>query len=118
VRIRVMRGSRVLVDANPTSFDVAGIETALPGGPLHGERVRITLQDVIGFNKLVHRLIHAEAVVRSSGGQMRTTLPAAARVQLPARGCVRFGARSYAVASFGRLSFTDERLSIWILTPA
>ncbi len=119
VRIRVLRGSHVLVDANPTSFDVAGVEMPLGGGgALRGERVKVTLQDVIGFNKLVHRLIHAEAVVRGSGGQMRTTLPAAARVRLPSRGCVRLGARGYAVASFAQRSFTDEHLSIWILTPA
>jgi hypothetical protein len=119
VRIRVLRGSRVLVDANPTSFDVGGSAITIHGsrGAVLG-RLQITVQDIIGFNKLVHRLMHAAAVVRGAAGQARNTLPAAASLTLPSSGCVRVGRRTYVVGSFRRLSFTGEPLSIWILTAA
>src|SRR6202035_6182718 len=94
VRIRVLRGSRVLVDANPSSFDVrgSGIELRSPSGTSLG-RLRITVQDVIGFIKLTDKLTPADVVVRSGGGQMRTSLPAAARSSLPAAGCTRIRSR-------------------------
>src|ERR1700688_4977160 len=53
VQIRVTRGSRLLLDANPSSFDVAGSSIALRsvGGRNLG-RLTITVQDIIGFIKL------------------------------------------------------------------
>jgi hypothetical protein len=119
VRIRVLRGSSVLVDANPTSFDVGGSSLTLRNrrGATLGT-LAITVQDVIGFDKLVHKLIPADVVVRSANGQMRTTLPAAAGLPLPSAGCVRVGARTYAVATFTETGFTGEQLTISVLTPA
>ncbi len=119
VRIRVLSGSHVLVDANPTSFDVAGSRLTL-SVPAAGRRyaLQITVQDVIGFDKLVHRLLHADAVVRGAGGQMRTTIPAAAHMSLPDSGCVTIGARRYVVGTLRRSSFTGEALRISVLTPA
>jgi hypothetical protein len=116
VRIRVLRGSRVLVDANPSSFDVrgSGMELRSPNGTSLG-RLQITVQDVIGFIKLTDKLTPADVVVRSGGGRMRTSLPAAARSSLPASGCTRIGSRSYVVRSFKETSFTGEPLTIWLL---
>jgi len=119
VRIRVVRDGRALLDANATSFDVAGAAVGLRGA--HGSslgQLQITVQDVIGFDKLVHRRIHADVLVRASGGAMRTTLPAAARAVLPASGCLSVGARRYLVRSFARTDFTGEALEVWVLTPA
>lgn len=118
-RIRVLRGSRVLVDGWPTSFDVGGSERALRDrrGRSLG-RVQITIQDVIGFIKLEHKHDATEVVVRDVNGRVRTLLPAAARLPLPPSGCVRVGRRRYAVRSFSERGFTGETLNIWLLTSA
>jgi len=117
VQIRVLRGARVLLDANPTSFDVAGSTIGLRGanGRALGT-LQITVQDVIGFNKLVHKLAGADVLVRGAAGQMRTSLPLAAAASLPSSGCSQLGARRYVVSSFQETSYTGEALTIWVLT--
>jgi hypothetical protein len=119
VRIRVLRGSRVLVDANPTSFDVggSGVELHARNGRNLG-RLQITVQDIIGFIKLMHKLNAADVVVRSAAGHMRTSLPAAAKLSLPSSGCTHIGSHTYVVRSFNETSFTGEPLTIWLLTAA
>jgi hypothetical protein len=119
VRIRVWRGSRVLVDANSTSFDVAGsgMELRAFDGASLG-RLQITVQDVIGFIKLMHKLNAADVVVRGARGHVRTSLAAAARLSLPRSGCTQIGARRYVVGSFSETSFSGEPLTIWLLTAA
>lgn len=118
-RIRLLRGSRVLIDGWPSSFDVAGSERELRG---HGGKdlgkVQITIQDVIGFIKLEHRHDGTEVVVRGARGQVRTLLPGARTVTLPAAGCTSVGAHRYMVRSFKETGFTGEPLTIWLLTPA
>lgn len=118
-RIRVLQGSRVLVDGWPTSFDVAGSERKLRdrNGRSLG-RIQVTIQDIIGFIKLEHRHEGTEVVVRGAQGQVRTLLPAARGVSLPAMGCVRVGGRHYVVRSFKEAGFIGESLTIWLLTRA
>jgi hypothetical protein len=118
-RIRVLRGSRVLIDGWPASFDVGGSERALRNsrGRSLGQ-LQITIQDIIGFIKLEHRLNATEVVVRGARGQVRTLLPAAKSVSLPQSGCKRVGGREYVVSSFKETSFTGEPLTIWLLTAA
>lgn len=119
VQIRVLRGERVLLDANPTSFDVAGsaLELHTANGRSLG-RLQITVQDLIGFIKLVRKLDHANVVVHGAAGQMKTSLPAAARVPLPPSGCTQIGARRYVVRSFHAVSFVGEPLTISVLAAA
>jgi hypothetical protein len=119
VQIRVLQGSRVLLDANPTSIDVAGsgMELHAPNGKSLG-RLQITVQDLIGFIKLVHKLNAADVVVRGLHGQARTSLPAAAKLSLPPSGCTQIGPRRYVVRSFNATSFSGEPLTIWLLTAA
>jgi hypothetical protein len=119
VQIRVLRGSRVLLDANSTSFDVggAGLELHPRNGRSLG-RLEITVQDVIGFIKLVHKLNAADVVVRASGGQVRTSLPAAVTLSLPRAGCAQIGTHRYVVSSFDETGFSGERLTIRVLTAA
>ena len=119
VQVSVLRGSRVLVDANPTSFDVggSGLEMRARNGASLG-RLQITVQDVIGFIKLVHKLDAADVVVRGSAGQVRTSLPVLATLSLPRSGCRQIGTRRYMVSSFEETSFTGEPLTIWLLTAA
>jgi hypothetical protein len=118
-RIRVLRGSRVLIDGWPSSFDVGGSERELRDsrGKSLG-RLQITIQDIIGFIKLEHRLNATEAVVRGARGQVRTLLPAARNASLPRSGCTRVGGRQYVVSSFQETSFTGESVTIWLLTAA
>jgi hypothetical protein len=118
VQVSVLRGSRVLVDANPTSFDVggSGLEMRARNGVSLG-RLQITVQDVIGFIKLVHKLDAADVVVRGSG-QVRTSLPALATLSLPRSGCTQIATHRYVVSSFEETSFRNEPLTIWLLTAA
>jgi hypothetical protein len=117
VRIRIRSGSRVLVDANPTSFAV--------GGTVHSLRMRgrtlgqmeVSIQDVIGFLKLVHLYDGGDAVVRGSRGQVRSSLAGVPR-RLPSSGCVSIGGRRYAVDAFAERGFASERLTVWVLAPA
>jgi hypothetical protein len=108
VQVSVLRGSRVLVDANPSSFDVggSGLEMRARNGVSLG-RLQITVQDVIGFIKLVHKLDAADVVVRG-GGQVRTSLPALATLSLPRSGCRQIGTQRYLVSSFEETSFRGE----------
>jgi hypothetical protein len=118
-RIRVLRGSRVLIDGWPSSFDVGGSERELRDsrGRSLG-RLQITIQDVIGFIKLEHRLNATEVLARGARGQVRTLLPGARSASLPQSGCTRVGGRQYVVSSFQETSFTGEPLTIWLLTAA
>jgi hypothetical protein len=119
VQVRVTRGSRVLVDANSSSFDVggSGLELHARNGRSLG-RLQITVQDVIGFIKLVHKLNAADVVVRGTHGQLRTSLPSAATFPLPRSGCTQIGSDSDVVSSFEEASFSGEPLTIWVLTAA
>ncbi len=115
--IRVVRGSRVLVETGAYPFDVAGAQA-----PLHDRHgavlgtLQVTIQDVIGFIRLVHTYGASQVVVRGSRGEAKTSLPAALAVRLPATGCATVAGRDYAVRSFGEAGFAGESLTIWILT--
>ena len=86
-RISVTRGSRVLVNATVNSdgvFVVApGTRTLRSHGHVLGTLL-VSLQDVTGFVKLVHRRTGAEVLVRGGSGHVRTSLGAAAHVRLTA----------------------------------
>jgi hypothetical protein len=115
VRLRVLRGPRSLVDVGGR-FVSAGAHRELrtaAGRPLG--RLEASIQDIIGFVKLVHRRSGAQAVVRGSHGHVATLLQAAAKAKLPAAGRVRVGGRSYAVSSFRESGFAGEPLRVWIL---
>jgi hypothetical protein len=117
VRIRIRSGSRVLVDANPTSFAVGGTVHSLR---VHGRtlgQMEVSIQDVIGFLRLVHLYDGGEAVVRGSRGQLRSSLAGLPR-RLPSSGCVSAGGRRYAVDAFAERGFASEGLSVWVLGPA
>ena len=115
VRLRVLAGSRSLVDVGGR-FVSAGAQRELrtaDGRPLG--RLEASIQDVIGFVKLVHRRSGAQAVVRGNHGHVATLLGPAARAKLPAAGRVRIGGRVYAVRSFRETGFAGEPLRVWIL---
>jgi hypothetical protein len=118
VRLRVVRGARILVDANSTSFDVAGPSQTLKSrsGRVLG-RLSVTIQDVIGFVKLVRRHGGGDAVVRGQRGQVRASL-SRVPAHLPTAGCATVSGRRYAVSSFAEVSFSGEPLTVWVLVAA
>jgi hypothetical protein len=117
-RISVVRGARVLVNATLNSDGVYVVAPVRRDLALHGRRVGtllVSIQDVTGFVKLVHRRTGAEVVVRGGSGQVRASLSAAARAQLPPSGEVRIAGRNYLVRSFGELGWGGEPLAVWVL---
>jgi hypothetical protein len=117
-RISVIRGSRVLVNATVNSD---GVYVVAPGTRVlrsHGRvlgTLLVSLQDVTGFVKLVHKLTGAEVLVRGASGHVRTSLGAAASVRLPSSGHVTIAGRGYFVQSFPEVGWGNEPLTVWIL---
>jgi hypothetical protein len=116
VRLRVVRGSRSLGDVGGR-FVVAGAQEQLraPNGASLGE-LQASIQDVIGFVKLTHRLTGADVVVRGSASQVEAWPASAAQLSLPASGGTAFAGHTYDVSSFRAVGFGGEPLTIWILT--
>jgi hypothetical protein len=117
-RIAVLRGSHALVNA---TINANGVFVCAPGVRvlrLHGRplgTLLVSIQDVVGFVKLIHRLVHVQAVVRGASGLVRTSLPAAAHVSLPASGRVTIASRSYLAQSFSEVGWGGEPLTVWVL---
>jgi hypothetical protein len=118
VRIRVMKGAAVLTDVGGRFVvgDEVGVLRA-PDGHEIG-RVEISMQDVLGYRKLVNRLLGAQIVVRGRPGHVETSLPAAANASLPSSGTVTLDGQSYVVREFHERGFGEELLSAWLLVPA
>ena len=117
-RISVLRGPRVLVNATLNSDGTYVVAPARRELTRRGRRVGtllVSIQDVTGFVKLVHRRTGAEVVVRGGSGQVRASLSAAARAGLPRTGGVRVAGRNYLVRSFGELGWGGEPLTVWVL---
>lgn len=112
--IRIVRGSRVLGDAH-LPFVVGG--TLRPFRRAPGDRIEISIQDILGYVSLVHRVTGAEVVVRGSSGQGLASLPAATRAVLPRSGRTQVAGRAYDVISFGEPGWAGEHLTIWLLLP-
>jgi hypothetical protein len=115
VRIRIVNGIETLVDANPTSFAVAGSARALRSrsGKFLG-KLEVSIQDVVGFIKLVHKYVGGEVVVRGQRGQARTSLASVPNA-LPRSACARIAGVRYVVRAFSEKSFSGEPLTIYVL---
>lgn len=114
VRVRLRRGASVLLDANPHSFAVGGTLHQIHD---HGRalgQLEVTIQDVVGYIKLVEKVDHALAIVGGSSGRLRASRGVGAR-PLPASGCTAIAGRRYAFRSFAEKGFAGERLTIWVL---
>jgi hypothetical protein len=105
VRLRVVRSGRVAADVGG-KFVVAGPSA---------KGMTISIQDVIGYVKLVHRLTGEAVVVRGQPGHVVASSPALARASLPLSGDVTVAGTPYAVTSFAEPGFAGERLRVWIL---
>jgi len=116
--VRVTRGDRTLIDVG-IPFVVGGRVHQLRNAAGIGlGRIEVSIQDVIGFIKLINRLTGCQVVVEGSTGGVKTSLPAAATVALPRMGPVAVGAHRYIVSSFRERGFAGEPLLISVLAPA
>jgi hypothetical protein len=114
--IEITRGTQpVLAVGKP--FVVAAVPTPLRGSngtPI--ATLHASIQDVIGFVRLMHRRSGADVVVRGSGTRLETSLPAAAHMKLPKRGPVRVAGLRYHVSYFHETGLLGEPLRVWVLT--
>ncbi|HYZ29243.1 MAG TPA: hypothetical protein VE570_09335 [Thermoleophilaceae bacterium] len=114
-RMRIVQGSRVVTEQ--------GVPFCLPASKmtLRGTNGRnagtlyVSMQDEIGFVRLMHRDLPVQVVIRGRSGQLRTSIHAAALVKLPASGDVTLGGHRYLVRSFHESSWGGEPVTIWIL---
>jgi hypothetical protein len=120
-RISVLRGRHAVVNATLNSDGVFVVAPSVRALALHGRSVGtllVSIQDVTGFVKLVHRRTRADVVARGASGQVRTSLPAAAHAPLPDSGNATIAGRGYTVRAFRELGWGGEPLTVWILAPA
>ena len=117
VRVRIVRGSHVLMDAGLPFVVQAAVGELLGPSGTNLARVEVSIQDVTGFVKLVHRETGTEVLVRGQRGRLATSLPAAAHVQLPVSGKVTVRGRTYLARSFKEVDFVGKPLTVWILDP-
>jgi hypothetical protein len=115
VRLRVVRGSRVLVDVGG-AFVVSPAQKLLrsaAGAPLG--TLQASMQDLIGYVKLVHRFTGVGVVVRGTGGHVEALPAGLAHTALPTSGKASVGGRSKLVRSFAERGFAGEPLRVWIV---
>jgi hypothetical protein len=120
-RISVIRGSRVLFNAIVNSDGVFVVAPQMRDIRFHGRllgTLLVSIQDVVGYVKLVHNLTGSEVLVRGGSGRVRTSLGAARGVPLPTSGHVTIAGRRYLVRSFPEVGWANEPLTVWILARA
>ncbi len=117
VRIRVTRGPTVLMDAGLPNV-VEGAKAQLPVPGAAPVQLQVSIQDLIGFVKLVDRETGVHTVVREQNGTVQTLFPAAAHQKLPASGPVTIKGHTYVARSFGEKDFVGKPLTVWVLEPA
>jgi hypothetical protein len=116
VRLSVVRAGRPLTDVGG-AFVVAPSDLELRGaGGADLGRLEASMQDVVGYVKLVHRLTGVQIVVRGASGHVESSLAAAADAALPASGDATIAGRAYVVRSFRERGYAGESLEVWILS--
>jgi hypothetical protein len=115
-RMRIVQGSKV-VSENGVPFAVAPAQITLHGkGGRSLGTLEVSIQDEIGFVRLMHRSHPIDVVVRGQGsGHLRTSLPAAANATLPSSGSTTIAGRRYRVRSFHETAWGNEPVTVWIL---
>lgn len=117
-RAAVARDRRVIVNATMNangSFVVAPVARRLTSRGRALGTLLVSVQDVVGYERLLRRELGAYAVVRGGSGQVRSSLRAAANRRLPHEGTVDVGGSRYAVGSFHREGWRGEPLTVWLL---
>ena len=115
VRLSIVRRGQTLTNVGG-AFVVAPARLELHtrnGVPLG--MLDASMQDVIGYVKLVHRLTGAQIVVRGDPGHVESSF-ATPPATLPASGATTVGGHQYIVRSFKEVGYAREALNVWILT--
>jgi hypothetical protein len=118
-RMRIRKGSAVVVETG-VPFVVAPSQVTLrsSSGRTLGT-LEVSVQDVIGFVRFMHRNYPVDVVVRGTrAADVRSSLPAATHAGLPSRGPVTIAGRRYLARSFHETAWNGEPLTVWILTKA
>jgi hypothetical protein len=118
-RMRIRKGSAVVVETG-VPFVVAPSQVTLrsSSGRTLGT-LEVSVQDVIGFVRFMHRNYPVDVVVRGKGAaHIRTSLPGAEHANLPSRGPVTIAGRRYLARSFHETAWNREPVTVWILTKA
>jgi hypothetical protein len=118
-RMRILKGSKVVVETG-VPFVVAPTTVPLRSSSGHTlGTLEVSIQDVIGFVRFMHRNYPVDVVVRGTGAaHVRSSLPAATHASLPSQGPVTIAGRRYLVRSFHETAWNSEPLTVWILAKA
>ena len=115
VRLGLQRGTDPLVDVGGR-FVVAPAATLVPG--TRGAVVSASVQDVVGYVKLFHRLTGQAVVVHGAHGHAEARPVGLLHVPMPAQaGAVGVAGRPYAARTFGERGWGGERLRVTVLVP-
>lgn len=116
VRVRVMIGSRLLIDEGGP-FVLAPVHGTLRSGGRVVGHFTMAIQDDAGYLKLARLFTGAEVLMRTGAKQVMGTLnPGPASV--PDRGAVVYGGHTYQAYSFSGVAFPSGPLRISLLLPA
>jgi hypothetical protein len=114
-RMRILQGTHVVVETG-VPFVVAPVQMSLHSGGRRVGTLQVSIQDVIGFVRLLHRHHPIQVVVRGQrAGHVATSLPAAAHVRLPSAGTVSIAGRRYRVSSFREVAWDHEPVTVSVL---
>ena len=119
-RLRITQGGRLVSELGvPFVLPPSQMTLRGPSGRPVGT-LQISMQDEIGFVRLMHRRYPpVQVVIRGQGAShLRTSMHAAASTKLPASGTVKLGGRRYLVRSFSEPSWDGGPVTIWLLVPA
>ena len=110
VRLSLQRGSAPLVDVGGR-FVVAPAATTVPG--TGGAVVSASVQDVVGYVKLYHRLTGQAIVVRGAHGHVEARPVSLLHVAMPVQaGAVQLAGRPYAARTFAERGWGGEPLRV------
>ena len=115
-RLRIHRGQQMVIDVG-VPFVVAPSHMTLRDAKGRSlGTLEVSIQDVIGFVRYMHRNHPVDVVVRGNDpAHVRTSLPAALEVKLPDSGTVTVAGTRYQVRSFKQMALGGEPVKVWIL---
>ena len=115
VRLSLQRRTEPPVDVGGR-FVVAPAAKAVPG--TRGAVVSASVQDVVGYVKLFHRLTGQAIVVHGAHGHAEARPTSLLHVPMPAEaGTVQVGGRPYAARTFAERGWAGEPLRVTVLVP-
>jgi hypothetical protein len=118
-RMRIRRGSQVVSEVGVRFVMPASQMTLRGSGGRTLGVLQVSMQDEIGFVRLMHRRYSVNVVIRGRGPRhLRASDRAAGLAKLPATGSVVLGGRRCLVRSFHELAWDGEPVTIWILMKA